>query len=290
MLRTRSPLTFDPVALHESPFDLHVLTTPPAFILSQDQTLRKESSEPSDSRTTLRVRFLSHAFFCVKGLIGGPNQSHKVNLKEPLPLKGESFPLRQSAISPSILFPPNKEKCSEGTVSLAEDSSFAPFVSPGALKEGRGTMERGRLESSTFLPHFPLAPCPSPATPCIVLLPAGPRGPAPATPASPPLPPLAPSSRASGAVFVSMPPIQLSTAAGQRMLLDRVGGKERSTSPERDRASRCRGRIRGWYGHSRIGRRGRCSGWPSVPSVSGRDRRRRRAAGSHYKDENQQAP
>ncbi len=28
--------------LSASPFDLHVLGTPPAFILSQDQTLRKE--------------------------------------------------------------------------------------------------------------------------------------------------------------------------------------------------------------------------------------------------------
>src|SRR5690554_3214601 len=36
-LLTRSPLE----ALANSPFDLHVLGTPPAFILSQDQTLRK---------------------------------------------------------------------------------------------------------------------------------------------------------------------------------------------------------------------------------------------------------
>ena len=27
-------------------FDLHVLSTPPAFILSQDQTLRKDTSNP----------------------------------------------------------------------------------------------------------------------------------------------------------------------------------------------------------------------------------------------------
>ncbi|RKX31186.1 MAG: hypothetical protein DRP71_13800 [Verrucomicrobia bacterium] len=41
MLRTRSPLSLFPVTLQEFSFDLHVLTTPPAFILSQDQTLRK---------------------------------------------------------------------------------------------------------------------------------------------------------------------------------------------------------------------------------------------------------
>ena len=37
VLLTRSPL--GPIA--EAPFDLHVLGTPPAFILSQDQTLNE---------------------------------------------------------------------------------------------------------------------------------------------------------------------------------------------------------------------------------------------------------
>ena len=41
-LRTRSPLRSS-VLLQNSSFDLHVLSTPPAFILSQDQTLRKKS-------------------------------------------------------------------------------------------------------------------------------------------------------------------------------------------------------------------------------------------------------
>ena len=39
VLLTRSPLIHQ--ASLASPFDLHVLSTPPAFILSQDQTLRK---------------------------------------------------------------------------------------------------------------------------------------------------------------------------------------------------------------------------------------------------------
>ena len=39
VLLTRSPLIHR--ASSASPFDLHVLSTPPAFILSQDQTLRK---------------------------------------------------------------------------------------------------------------------------------------------------------------------------------------------------------------------------------------------------------
>ena len=38
-LLTRPPLTFESLGFIKSPFDLHVLGTPPAFILSQDQTL-----------------------------------------------------------------------------------------------------------------------------------------------------------------------------------------------------------------------------------------------------------
>ena len=42
MLLTRSPLYARPKASYS--FDLHVLGAPPAFILSQDQTLRGKSS------------------------------------------------------------------------------------------------------------------------------------------------------------------------------------------------------------------------------------------------------
>ena len=38
-LLTRPPLTHKSLGFNMSPFDLHVLSTPPAFILSQDQTL-----------------------------------------------------------------------------------------------------------------------------------------------------------------------------------------------------------------------------------------------------------
>ena len=40
MLLTRLPLGI------ATPFDLHVLGTPPALVLSQDQTLHKNSMEP----------------------------------------------------------------------------------------------------------------------------------------------------------------------------------------------------------------------------------------------------
>ena len=39
-LLTRSPLTVRSVTQSHGPFDLHALATPPAFVLSQDQTLR----------------------------------------------------------------------------------------------------------------------------------------------------------------------------------------------------------------------------------------------------------
>src|SRR5690606_41578546 len=42
VLLTRSPLIHP--ASWASPFDLHVLSTPPAFVLSQDQTLRKRET------------------------------------------------------------------------------------------------------------------------------------------------------------------------------------------------------------------------------------------------------
>jgi hypothetical protein len=51
VLLTRAPLTYPTLWTSDEssvrcdgigPFDLHVLGTPPAFILSQDQTLRKE--------------------------------------------------------------------------------------------------------------------------------------------------------------------------------------------------------------------------------------------------------
>lgn len=49
MLLTRSPLEYP--ASRAFPFDLHVLSTPPAFVLSQDQTLHKKISEQQHPKT-----------------------------------------------------------------------------------------------------------------------------------------------------------------------------------------------------------------------------------------------
>ncbi len=43
VLRTRAPLDTFRIATKSIPYDLHVLSTPPAFVLSQNQTLRKKS-------------------------------------------------------------------------------------------------------------------------------------------------------------------------------------------------------------------------------------------------------
>ena len=47
VLLTRSPLIHP--ASWASSFDLHVLSTPPAFVLSQDQTLQKKWSPTPES-------------------------------------------------------------------------------------------------------------------------------------------------------------------------------------------------------------------------------------------------
>jgi hypothetical protein len=56
VLRTRSPLIAGPKSW--SPFDLHVLSTPPAFVLSQDQTLRRDLQQsPSPEGSRVRYSF-----------------------------------------------------------------------------------------------------------------------------------------------------------------------------------------------------------------------------------------
>ncbi len=52
VLLTRPPLSFFGASTSEAPLDLHVLGTPPAFVLSQDQTLRKSGSA---CRTEIRL-------------------------------------------------------------------------------------------------------------------------------------------------------------------------------------------------------------------------------------------
>jgi hypothetical protein len=59
-LLTRSPLR----AIANSPFDLHVLSTPPAFILSQDQTLRISSRVSQHGHLRIRWNCLRLSINC----------------------------------------------------------------------------------------------------------------------------------------------------------------------------------------------------------------------------------
>ena len=59
MLLTRSPLSPSPKAWFS--LDLHVLSAPPAFVLSQDQTLREEWIAGSEESADLSLRARSAA-------------------------------------------------------------------------------------------------------------------------------------------------------------------------------------------------------------------------------------
>lgn len=76
VLLTRSPLIRP--ASWSSPFDLHVLSTPPAFVLSQNQTLREcltATHQPEDRQATDTQRTPERASTGIT-----PNQTHGVDL------------------------------------------------------------------------------------------------------------------------------------------------------------------------------------------------------------------
>ena len=50
VLLTRSPLEHPHQKVGAFPFDLHVLSTPPAFVLSQDQTLQKNKQKTKQAK------------------------------------------------------------------------------------------------------------------------------------------------------------------------------------------------------------------------------------------------
>jgi hypothetical protein len=55
VLRTLTPLNAGNIATPSTPFDLHVLSTPPAFVLSQNQTLRKNGRFQNPARNARRA-------------------------------------------------------------------------------------------------------------------------------------------------------------------------------------------------------------------------------------------
>ena len=90
VLLTRSPLSYISVtpkgSVNITPFDLHVLGAPPAFVLSQDQTLYKMVSKPDYSEFK---SFAQNAIACVLSnysLEFLPRQLLKAALKVPFKL------------------------------------------------------------------------------------------------------------------------------------------------------------------------------------------------------------
>ena len=55
VLRTLTPLDIICIATNNIPFDLHVLSTPPAFVLSQNQTLRKKTDRILSKEESLKL-------------------------------------------------------------------------------------------------------------------------------------------------------------------------------------------------------------------------------------------
>ena len=87
----RSPTCYSPVR-HSStsekafPFDLHVLSTPPAFVLSQDQTLHKKSEKESDNLVKKLQKKNQRATLTQKRLIKcrnkkDPHPTNQVSIK-----------------------------------------------------------------------------------------------------------------------------------------------------------------------------------------------------------------
>ena len=69
VLRTLTPLNYLCIATKVIPFDLHVLSTPPAFVLSQNQTLRLKRLGSREETESLRSDFHS-CFFCGGSRVG----------------------------------------------------------------------------------------------------------------------------------------------------------------------------------------------------------------------------
>ena len=113
-LLTRPPLTYNSLGFVISPFDLHVLGTPPAFILSQDQTLMlyffNFSSSPA-SLFWLPVLFLVYCFWLSSRRLSSLDFESRSSLKfrlPPLPCFSwafcSSFPLCFPSLSSAFRF------------------------------------------------------------------------------------------------------------------------------------------------------------------------------------------
>ena len=77
VLLTRSPLIQDQQKPVPSPFDLHVLSTPPAFVLSQDQTLQTKPTKPGPNQPQTNSQPEPTVSTTVQKTRPGPTQPQK---------------------------------------------------------------------------------------------------------------------------------------------------------------------------------------------------------------------
>ncbi len=77
VLRTRAPL-YSP--LRAFSLDLHVLGTPPAFVLSQDQTLQLRDFDPSQLPLARRTGMVIHICCKLEGM-RGPHSKHRLAIQ-----------------------------------------------------------------------------------------------------------------------------------------------------------------------------------------------------------------
>ena len=119
-------LTLPPLSLAGS-FDLHVLGTPPAFILSQDQTLRKVFYQPDRSsqfRSSLTdmnpnsyiLESLYHSLVVKVLLLRARDYHHGISLCQPIQatFSKTRWRLRFRTIkNPASMFPSLPEPCAQ---------------------------------------------------------------------------------------------------------------------------------------------------------------------------------
>ena len=167
MLLTRSPLSPGPKAWFS--LDLHVLSAPPAFVLSQDQTLREEiirrheagRSDPFEPLRSMR-RVLDVVFqrkkktgsFLLAGLrLRGVSTFHAVEFSKTTPLCGNKKPLTRTR--------GHRDETDKSRICSLEGFLLVELqASCTLLAEGRGMVAQEILVSTKPFPahEAPLSP------------------------------------------------------------------------------------------------------------------------------------
>ena len=109
VLLTRSPLTPPPKKRGQGPFDLHVLSTPPAFVLSQDQTLQKnQKNKPHTNPNNQKSHQDQHAAHS-----NSPENQSRPNNQKPTPPPSASHNTPQPLHSQKTPQPTKRNKASQ---------------------------------------------------------------------------------------------------------------------------------------------------------------------------------